>query len=185
MRTPSIWELPVTGNAHQISKNAIQGGVGWGRVGRGGVVSIAPKMPAKTKKAPTACDFYRRRRFCWGPVAPQVPRVTQAPKKSDVCRLWQVCLCAQSGRIWGLHPAPPHPNVGLQPPSPHPTPPNPPHRIWRFRKFTGRSQLLGVPSYWAFPWPGGGGVTSWPSGAWDEESGADQGWHRCLQAIGN
>ena len=37
---------------------------------------------------------------------------------------------------------------------PHPTPPHP---KWRFLKLTGRSQLLGVPSYWAFPWPGCGG----------------------------
>ena len=34
-----------------------------------------------------------------------------------------------------------------------------------------RSQLLGVPSYWAFPWPGGG-ARPWPSGAGGEESGA-------------
>ena len=26
----------------------------------------------------------------------------------------------------------------------------------------------GVPSYWAFPWPGGG-ARPWPSGTWDEE----------------
>ena len=38
---------------------------------------------------------------------------------------------------------------------PHPAPLNP---KWRFRKFTGRSQLLGVPSYWAFPWPSGAGA---------------------------
>ena len=56
--------------------------------------------------------------------------------------------------------------------------PTPPHPIWRFRKFTGRSQLLGVPSYWAFPWPGGGGgggARPWPSGAGGEESGAGSG----------
>ena len=37
-----------------------------------------------------------------------------------------------------------------------------------------RSHLLGVPSYWAFPWPGGG-ARPWPSGAWDQESGAGPG----------
>ena len=51
----------------------------------------------------------------------------------------------------------------------------PPHPKWHFRKFTGRSQLLGVPSYWAFPWTGGGGARPWPSGAAGEESGAGSG----------
>ena len=37
-----------------------------------------------------------------------------------------------------------------------------------------RSQLLGVPSYWAFPWPGGG-ARPWPSGAGGEKSGAGPG----------
>ena len=57
---------------------------------------------------------------------------------------------------------------------PHPTPMSasgllvtPPHPIWRFRKFNERFQLL------IWPWPGGGGARPWPSGAWDEESGAD------------
>ena len=56
---------------------------------------------------------------------------------------------------------------------PHPTPPHP---KWRFLKLTGRSQLLGVPSYWAFPWPGGGGARPWPSGAGGRESGAGPGF---------
>ena len=37
------------------------------------------------------------------------------------------------------------------------------------------SKLRGVPSYWAFPWPGGGGARPWPSGAGGEESGAGSG----------
>ena len=41
-------------------------------------------------------------------------------------------------------------------------------------KFNERFQLL------IWPWPGGGGARSWPSGTWDEESGADldRGWTR-------
>ena len=50
-----------------------------------------------------------------------------------------------------------------------PAHPTPPHPIWRFRKFTGRFQLL------IWPWPGGGGARPWPSGAGGEESGAGSG----------
>ena len=35
-----------------------------------------------------------------------------------------------------------------------------------------RSHLLVVPSYWAFPWPGGG-ARPWPSGTGREESDAE------------
>ena len=49
-----------------------------------------------------------------------------------------------------------------------PTPPHPtPNGVF--------GNLLGVPSYWAFPWPGGGGgggARPWPSGAGGKESGA-------------
>ena len=39
--------------------------------------------------------------------------------------------------------------------------------------FTGRFHLL------IWPWPGGGGARPWPSGAWDEENGADPGARTC------
>ena len=45
-----------------------------------------------------------------------------------------------------------------------------------------RSQLLGVPSYWAFPWPGGGG-RPWPSGAGGEERGAEPGLESPLYGL--
>ena len=61
--------------------------------------------------------------------------------------------------------------------TPHPTPAFPFNGMafpvtGRSHLMEWRSHLLGVPSYWAFPWPGGG-ARPWPSGAWDEESGAD------------
>ena len=53
--------------------------------------------------------------------------------------------------MWHLGPTSPHPNVGLQPPSPHPTPPQ------MAFPFTWRSPLL------ICPWPGGGGARPWPN----------------------
>ena len=47
-----------------------------------------------------------------------------------------------------------------------PTPPHPtPNCVF--------GSLLGVPNYWAFPWPGGGGAKPWPGGAVGKESGAN------------
>ena len=45
---------------------------------------------------------------------------------------------------------------------------------WRSHLMEWRSHLLGVPSYWALPWLGGG-ARLWPSGAGGEESGAGSG----------
>ena len=61
--------------------------------------------------------------------------------------------------------------VGSPKTPPHPTPAFPFNGMafpvtGRSHWMEWRSHLLGVPSYWAFPWP---------SGPWDEESGADLG----------
>jgi hypothetical protein len=55
--------------------------------------------------------------------------------------------------------------------TPHPTPPRRSHlMLWRSHLMEWRSHLMGLPGYWAFPWPGDG-ATPWPSGAAGEESG--------------